>query len=397
MLSALKKLISFIRDSWNIIGLTLLLVLGLELLLGLFLPSPGERLVASWRNMADAEANLPDTQWARKHLDEIRENWLWLQWAPYVHWRMKPVQGETLTIAEDGYRPTRVLANQDQAALELHMYGASTMVGWGVADDATIPAVIAELLQEKGYNVIVKNHGQWSYIAKQEALLFALEVAQGNKPDVAVFYDGCNELIGPPQDLAMGPIFATRSQKEHALLSYERRDDMVKQWLGNTARWSALIQLVTPNLAWEPPDNFIEEQVSRIDREYAESVSLSQSIAEANGVEAIYFWQPIAYHKKHLSESEKGVLDLAEDAERGGTLEFWQDYMGSVEQRLNQRFADRNNFHDISDTYDDSTDSLFMDLCHTNQQGYRMVAERMLPYIIAVIEELRIASNSQVH
>ena len=273
-MSALKKLVSLIRDSWNIIGLTLLLVLGLELLLGLFLPSPGERLVASWRNMADAEANLPDTEWARKHLDEIRENWLWLQWAPYVHWRMKPVQGETLTIAEDGYRPTINSSNLDHEALEIHMYGASTMVGWGVPDDATIPSVVADLLSEKGYNVRVKNHGQWSYIAKQEALLFALEVAKGNKPDIAVFYDGCNELIGPPQDLAIGPIFATRSQKEHAILSYERRHDLVKERLGNTARWSALMQLVQPNLTWEPSDNFIEEQTSRIEREYTESVGL---------------------------------------------------------------------------------------------------------------------------
>jgi hypothetical protein len=396
-LSVLNKLVSLVRDSWNIIGLTLLLVLGLEFCLGLFLPSPGERLVASWRNMADADANLPDTEWARKHLDEIRENWLWLQWAPYVHWRMKPVQGETLTIGEDGYRPTRNFTNQDEPALVLHMYGASTMVGWGVADDATIPSVIAELLSKKGYNVIVKNHGQWSYIAKQEALLFALEVAQGNKPDVAVFYDGCNELIGPPQDLALGPIFSTRSQEEHAILSYERRHDLVKQWLGNTARWSALIQLVTPNLTWEPPANFIEEQVSRIEREYAESVSLSQNIAHANGIEAIYFWQPIAYHKKHLTESERGVLDLAEDAERGGSLKFWQDYMGSLEQRLNQTFADRENFHDIADTYDNSTDSLFMDLCHTNDQGYRMVAEKMLPYITAAIDNQHPGHGSPTH
>ena len=75
-MSAIKKFLTLIRDSWNMIGLTLLLILTLELSLGLFLPDPGERLVASWRNMADAEANYPDTQWARKHLDEIRENWL---------------------------------------------------------------------------------------------------------------------------------------------------------------------------------------------------------------------------------------------------------------------------------------------------------------------------------
>ncbi len=393
-MSVLKKLLALIRDSWNQIGLTLLLILGLELGVGLFLPDPGERLVASWRNMADAEANLPNTDWARKHLEEIRENWLDLQWAPFVHWRMKPVEGETLTIAEDGYRPTRNLANENQPALNLHMYGASTMVGWGVQDNATIPSVMSELLSEKGYNVIVKNYGQWSYVAKQESLLFSLEVAQGNTPDIAGFYDGCNELIGPPQDLALGLIFATRSQKEYAILSYTRRYDLVKAWLMNTARWSALAQLVMPDLAWEPPDDFIEVQAGRIEREYTDALTLSQSIADANKIETIYFWQPIAYHKKQLTESEKGVLDLAEDAERGGSVEFWQNYMDTVRQRLAQRLGDRKNFHDISDTYAESTDSLFMDLCHTNKKGYRMVAEKMLPYITAAIDKQRAGQSS---
>ena len=42
----------------------------------------------------------------------------------------------------------------------------------------------------------------------------------------------------PPQDLELGPIFSTRARREHALLSYDRRGDMVKEWLLNAARWS---------------------------------------------------------------------------------------------------------------------------------------------------------------
>jgi hypothetical protein len=385
-LSLLSKFFSLLRDIWNIIGLTLILVLGLEFVLGLFVPSPAERLIASWRNMANAEANEPATEWARKHLDEIRENWLALEWAPFVHWRMKPMQGETITIGADGFRPTIDLSNNDAPAVTLQMYGASTMVGWGTGDDATIPAVIARRLKELGYNVIVKNYGQWSYIAKQEALLFALRVASGDKPDIVVFYDGCNELIGPPQDLALGPIFSTRERREHALLSYERRHDMVKEWLLNAARWSAMIQLVAPKRAWEPPDGFIDEQTDRIETQYTEAVNLSQSIADANDISALYFWQPIAYHKPHLTDSEKGVLDLTEEGERGGSLRFWQQYVATAGERLGQRLSGKANFYDISDVYRDVQDSLFMDLCHTNPAGYAMVAERMLPRITAAID-----------
>ena len=383
----MSKIFSLIRDSWNIIGLTLALVLGLELLLGLFLPTPGERLVASWRNMADAKANEPDTEWARKHLDEIRENWLWLQWSPWVHWRMQPLQGETLTIGPDGYRPTEDFSSDDSAALSVHMYGASTMVGWGTPDDATIPAVVARELRQRGYNAVVKNFGQWSYVAKQEALLFALNTAQGQKPDVAVFYDGCNELIGPPQDLELGPIFATRAQREHALLSYERRNDMVKEWLLNAARWSALMQLVATDRTWVPPEGFIAQQTERIMTQYTEAIFLSDSIAGANDISTLYFWQPIAYHKGELTQSELDVLDLAEEAERGGSLDFWREYMQSVESALTAQLGERPNFHNIADTYAASTESLFMDLCHTNPGGYAMVAERMLPYITRALDE----------
>jgi hypothetical protein len=386
MRSLLSKLFSLLRDAWSIIGLTLLLVLGLELVLGLFVPTPAERLIASWRNMADAEANKPKTEWARKHLNEIRENWLALEWTPFVHWRMKPMQGETITIGKDGFRPTIDLSNKNDPVLTLQMYGASTMVGWGTGDDATIPTVIARRLKELGYNVVVKNYGQWSYIAKQEALLFALRVASGDKPDIAVFYDGCNELIGPPQDLALGPIFSNRERREHALLSYERRYDVLKEWLLNAAKWSAIAQLITPKAAWEPPDGFIDEQTNRIETQYTEAVNLSQSIADANNISALYFWQPIAYHKPHLTDSEKGVLDLAEKAERGGDLSFWRRYVATVGERLGQHFSGRANFYDISDTYRDAENSLFMDLCHTNPAGYAMVAERMLPRITAAID-----------
>lgn len=392
----MSKLFAFLRDSWNIIGLTLLLVLGLEFILGFFLPTPGERLVASWRNMADAEANEPETEWARKHLDEIRENWLWLEWAPYVHWRMKPMQGETLTIEQDGFRPTPDFSTDDTAALTVHMYGASTMVGWGTPDDATIPAVIARNLRDLGYNVVVRNYGQWSYVAKQEALLFSLNTASGQQPDLAVFYDGCNELIGPPQDLELGPIFSSRAQREHALLSYERRHAMVKEWLLNAAKWSSLMQLVASNQTWEPPEGFIEQQTNRIMTEYSEAMKLSQAVADANGITALYFWQPIAYHKNTLSESEKGVLDLSDDPERGGTAGFWRDYMRSVDAALDKQFSDQDNYHDISDTYAESTESLFMDLCHTNPHGYAMVAERMLPYITTALDQ-RLGARGRVN
>ena len=67
--------------------------------------------------------------------------------------------------------------------------------------------------------------------------------------------------------------------------------------------------------------------------------------------------------------------------------------MGSVEQNLARRFAGSDNFHDISNVYDESTDSMFMDLCHTNQQGYRMVAERMLPAITVALDKQLSSQN----
>ena len=119
------------------------------------------------------------------------------RWEPYLYFRQKPFQGETIHVGSDGLRDLAAAFQRPWAAgarpIKLLMPGGSSLWGFGVRDDQTIPSLVARLLSEQGYRVEVKNLAEIGYTSTQELVALDGELQAGYQPDVVTFYDGVND------------------------------------------------------------------------------------------------------------------------------------------------------------------------------------------------------------
>ncbi|CAA7627529.1 SGNH/GDSL hydrolase family protein [Magnetospirillum sp. SS-4] len=141
---------------------------------------------------------LYDTDDPTRYAQILSESWRQSDtlYSPFVEYRMTPYAGKHFNIVEDGYRANGA-GPQDLRAegRKVFVYGGSTAMGIGVADDETIPAYVEQALRAAGRDDIqVFNFGVVSYYSTQERIALERHLTAGVKPDVAVFIDGVNDF-----------------------------------------------------------------------------------------------------------------------------------------------------------------------------------------------------------
>jgi lysophospholipase L1-like esterase len=113
---------------------------------------------------------------------------------PYVVWESRPTSGRYFNVGEDGLRRTHY--NSDSAdALQVWMFGGSTMFGYGAPDDETIASHLARRMNQALGPTRVRNFGQGGWVSTQELIRLLRELQTGRRPDLVVFYDGYNDSV----------------------------------------------------------------------------------------------------------------------------------------------------------------------------------------------------------
>lgn len=294
-------------------------------------------------------------------------------YVPFIGPRVEPVHGRYITSA-DGIRRSYAPPGADaEDALEVWFFGGSTMWGEGQRDDHTIASEVARLAEADGLPVRAVNFGERGYTAYQEFLLFEQELAERGAPDLAVFYDGQNEL-GPQQEtienLSVQPSIYQLATVTDA---FDRApalpgagappEPSLREDYAETSLFHKLWRAVDP----EEPAGAQEEdgtavapldEVTANTRDiYARSVRLLRDLGRRSGTPLELFWQP-------------GLRD--------NTL-----YLELAAQRPP-------GVHDLTDAFlgvpDD--DLVFIDGGHTNELGARLVAESMWIHLEPTLREL---------
>lgn len=122
------------------------------------------------------------------------------------HWQVHPwtsltlryFRGQYLNMDFDGHRlgiePSD--AHADKPPLTVWGFGGSTLFGWGLADDFTLPSQLQVALQSRipDRQVIVQNFAVPIYNSAQELALFIAYLRRQEPPDIAFFLDGVNDV-----------------------------------------------------------------------------------------------------------------------------------------------------------------------------------------------------------
>lgn len=378
-LSAVKR---WLGTAWRLSGCTVLLFLLLDAGLN-FLYGLDEERNHPCRRFA-AYAGQP---WVVPYVRE--ELSVESRWAAYVNWRAGPVDGRYLHVDERGVRHTWNRPRAPDAPARpyrIYVFGGSTIWGTGVRDECTIPSWLSRILaEEDGQDVEVTNFGEIGYVSTQEVLLLFRLVQTGQEPDLAIFYDGVNDVFSAAQNRQAGLTQQEiNRRREFNLLKHKDRALAAIFWGSDqqgVPRLAATLArrllkrheanaTVPPALAGECADR------------YAANVKLAGLLAQAYGFKAVFYWQPSLFHRARKT---------AEEDHSEARLGFLKDFYMEVYRQVQDHPALKANpdFHYSAHLLDDREEACFIDYFHLSEAANGLVAAALARDIGPLIPRVR--------
>jgi len=314
---------------------------------------------------------------------------------PFVLYRVVP---ETFTGSistdVDGFRISpEVEAGARENGCLVYCLGGSTMWGWGEVDTQTIPAHLQILLSEHlDCPVEVVNLGQPGWLSSQELIQLLLKLWEGERPDLVIFYDGGNDVAASARGEAGTHL---RRKRVENLLSYRSPGETA----GYSFLWQSLKSLNTINLlsrftGYREESGLAQFQVtnqtdtqtipidsiSKMTLKYAlGNYRVALSLGNGYGFDCLFLWQPLmAVTEKYYIGTEKLLWEetMADSTEAAAIRNTWL---------LASEFASEGvvpGFVDISDALDTCSLHCYIDRCHLNGTGNKVIAESIFEEIL---------------
>lgn len=329
--------------------------------------------------------------WAPVVFEEVTRAFAERRFDPFLGWRMPDFDGVEVH-AEGGVRRTYTPASAiGDDAVVVYVFGGSTTWGNYQRDDHTIPSELARLAEADGLPVRFVNHGQQAYVGWQEVGLLTQLVTSGDVPDLAVFYDGVNELIAQG---FVGP-FTEPTHMQARLLERSFVNEAADRQLDDEPSWadaardayverSAVARVVRTvrsavdggELVAPPPGEIIspwapgqreqaEERARNAVAVHRRGVELATTLAERYGFDTAFFWQPTLY-SKDVVPGEEGVA-----GSWGEDPEAWRTITDVSRAGLAAPVVD------ISDALDGVEEPVMYDFHHTNEAGAAAIARAL--------------------
>jgi len=284
------------------------------------------------------------------------------------------------------------------------MYGGSTMMGIGArAPNFTIAALVEKILErDHGIRAVCVNRGIAGAYC-QDALNVMMAQVQDDQPDCVVFYDGwncCHNLMlnkvfrdaGPFEgDIPVHRGMSLRHLEHDIVLHrhFEMRQVLRHGWrLAGTSLLTGISRLVpsktvrracvalaerffslknniyfTANALRQSSDS---EALARESAEdYWRIHRYSKAICEVAGAKFVTYFQPVVWWgKKPYSSSEQTYIESSRAVE-DDHVRFYREVSRHREQEW---------FVDLSDTFKNACDDVYIDSGHLNRLGNLLIA-----------------------
>ena len=224
---------------------------------------------------------------------------------PYQGYKEAPYHGRYVNVSEHGYRynspgqPDII----DSTVIPVLLFGGSTTFGYGVADSNTIAACLSRMMKEKNPAYCVYNFGAGGYFSNQELIAFKRSLANKNKPVLAIFLDGLNELSIHGDD----PLFAGDIRR---LLGSMKLSEDVKGTQSFTATMLSKLPLTIlyykivhqkNNVYFEKKPTPHTGEIGQVIERYKSNCQIENAMAQLYGIKALFVIQPIPQYDYDLS------------------------------------------------------------------------------------------------
>lgn len=366
------------------VGVVTIVLIGLEVTARVRLPSSAPRLqdAPAWHPLIAAEP------WGPEYFESLRGfNWR-QRFAPYVGFRSVPHHSSVINIGDDGRRVTPGSA-EDPGALDVHLFGGSTMIGVGVPDSGTIAAYVAERVNITGARPVrVVNHGQAWWASTQSVVDLLLTLRQGERPDVVIFYDGVNDFSvvsygGRPggtapyaEKLLTAALDEPWSPTSPSLLAALRFPELLAHvpGVGLLLPPSGVERTAAPASRPEIPAAAADALVAQAAAVYEQNVRLVVALGKEYGFRTYFFVQPFPLVSgKRLTKAEEKILKRTRLAWEERMLRQFYAILGS-----SAYLRSLPEFTNLADVLDGEQAPLFLDTEHLLPRGNEIVARAIL-------------------
>jgi len=367
-LKRIEKFFSRLNVLWQVVGGVIVLVIAGNYLLGAaefvynYLQT-GKTSKVDVRYKSPVYDGDPDRI---AYWEEFNKVW-GVHFEPYMHWRRNAFNGKFINIDGEGVRRTK----KGQVAADskkVFMFGGSTLWGTGSPDDKTIPSFVQSMLGD-GFDVY--NYGETGYVSAQELNLLMWLLAQGDVPDIVIFYDGVND--------GYAGAYSPAIPRDPENLRFEDPSvyPIVLKWIDDSNYQTLFDWLAGKNkfVAWDA------KIAPSIDKNSAGVVDMYEAhIRQVNGLSVVYgfesyfFWQPNLFSltRKHLSDYERSTIEAS-----SATL---KDSQQAVYRQALERFSGRENEHIyfLGNVFDDREEPMYIDWHHVGPHGNEIIAAEMV-------------------
>jgi len=388
------------RDVWLIIGVTVALLACIEMMFRA--QRLGKREIAD-RSVSSSHSSMPPnpfeaTEWGKAYMAE-KDREEQLIWEPYLYIRNPTFAGKFISVDSVGHRVTPLPPTSATRPLRVFFLGGSTTFGWFQRNENTIPAEASSRLQSAlGTKARVEptNFGVPGRIFTQEIIELILQLREGARPDVVVFYDGINDVMATVQDGRAG-IPQNESNRVEDFVRGRTLADEEPSGMTDDRKWAKhILQIVVSRLEFvrsikahartAPSVTLIstDSAANSIVRMYAANARIVESLAKDYGFQPIYIWQPaLLSTNKPLTRREKWLAGPAGSQPEIGRI---RDVHVAVPRRIGDTMRPILGTRFIDDTNLFSDDSLdvYVDLFgHTYESANPRIVDSFMPQLSA--------------
>ena len=263
----------------------------------------------------------------------------------------------------DGIRHTpNQPTNFDQ---KLYLFGGSTIFSYEVQDDKTPSAFLQKQLLDSGSKYKVENHGVGGATIKD--CLRRMQAIEMQSGDVVVVLFGDNDIgINSPRKLVGKSVFK-RIPLWGELLAVFRNRSRITDWL-----YLETVEFVYTDLKANP--NLLNRTV----KTYHQIVEFLQTI----NVQTVFVLQPNLYTKNVHTSFEVWLKDTYP--------KHWENVVLDGYLVLKDALGADKNFEFLTDIFDDSDFSNYLDWAHLNSEGNEVIAMK----ILQILSDRRIIGDS---
>ncbi len=274
----------------------------------------------------------------------------------------------------------------DPGVTTVLLLGGSTIHCAEVPDEFTVASLLASRLNDElqPHKFAVLNAGVTSVNSTQELARLEWELNNGVRPDIVVVYDGVNDILqGIYFDNPQGVMFSSAKKQEWEYRIKRLKEMVLPRNIYKTIKRKQLKRkrLVPPNMQDDANVAAKARQTAAI---YRRNIEAMQRLADQYGFRFYCCLQPNFFTGNFTHRT----ADLAEVAALNDKNSPLMDKAFTVGYPLLQEVvaelrAQGMAAYDLTHIFDDKKDNIFIDFCHVNSIGNRIIAEHLAKIIAA--------------